>query len=307
MITSFFNKSKPTNFVIVFGVTILAFIMARKSLLPEDVSVDFLMKQLILMIIVLSSILLLNFIASKNSLTHKSNYEVLLYSLFLLFITQTTYDSDILLSNFFVLLGLRRIISLHTNKDTKKKLFDAAFWIGVAALFYFWSILFFALVILSLVLYTDNNLRHWIIPFLGLATIFVVGIATSIVRYNDYFEIFVFPPKKSYDFSPYNSASFIIAITILLSFGIWSSLFYLRNIKKQKKVYRASFKAIILAALIGFLIVIQAPNKNGSEFLFLFAPLSIIVANYIEIIQEKWFKEVFLSVLIVVPFILLML
>ena len=307
MITSFFNKSKPTNFVIVFGVTILAFVMARISFIMGGISVDFLMKQLVLILIGLSSILLLNFIASKNSLTHKSNYEVLLYSLFLLFITQTTSDSDILLSNFFVLLGLRRIISMHTEKDTKKKLFDAAFWIGVAALFYFWSILFFVLVILSLVLYTDNNLRHWIIPFLGLTTIFVIGISASIVLYDDYFDIFVFPPQVSYDFSTYNSTSFIIAITILLSFGVWSSLIYLRNIKKQKKVNRASYKANILAALIGFLIVIQAPDKNGSEFLFLFAPLSIIIANYIEIIQEKWFKEVFLAVLIVVPFILLLL
>jgi hypothetical protein len=129
----------------------------------------------------------------------------------------------------------------------------------------------------------------------------------SVILNDNYFQIFNFPPEVSYDFSNYNSGKYIIAITVLLSFGVWSSLFYLRNIKKKKKVYRASFKAIIIAALIGFLIVIQAPNKNGSEFLFLFAPLSIIVANYIEIIQEKWFKEVFLSILIITPFILLML
>lgn len=307
MLTSFFNKSKPTNFIIVFVVTILAFVIARKSVIIEGVFVEFLLKQLVLIALALSSILLLNFITSKNSLTHKSNFEVLLYSLFLLSITQTTINSNILIANFFVLLALRRIISLHTQKDVKKKLFDAAFWIGVAALFYFWSILFFALVILSLVLYTDNNLRHWILPFLGMLTVFLITCTVSIILKDNYFEVFNFPPEVSYDFSNYNSAKYLIAITVLLSFGIWSSFFYLRNIKKKKKVYRASFKAIVIAALIGFLIVIQAPNKNGSEFLFLFAPLSIIVASYIEIIQEKWFKEVFLSVLIIMPFVLLML
>ena len=307
MLTSFFNKSKPTNFIIVFVVTILAFVIARKSVIIEAGFLEFLLKQLVLVIIALSSILLLNFITSKNSLTHKGNFEVLLYSLFLLSITQTTSNSNILISNFFVLLALRRIISLQTQKDVKKKLFDAAFWIGVAAIFYFWSILFFALVLMSLVLYTDNNLRHWILPFLGISTVLIITCAVSVILNDNYFQIFNFPPEVSYDFSNYNSGKYIIAITVLLSFGVWSSLFYLRNIKKKKKVYRASFKAIIIAALIGFLIVIQAPNKNGSEFLFLFAPLSIIVANYIEIIQEKWFKEVFLSILIITPFVLLML
>ena len=58
---------------------------------------------------------------------------------------------------------------------------------------------------------------------------------------------------------------------------------------------------------VAFATVILAPQKNGSEFLFLFAPLSIVMTNYIESIKEKWFKEVFLSMLIVVPLILLVL
>jgi putative effector of murein hydrolase LrgA (UPF0299 family) len=59
--------------------------------------------------------------------------------------------------------------------------------------------------------------------------------------------------------------------------------------------------------LIAFSIVVIAPVKSGSEFLFLFAPLAIIVTNYIETIQENWFKEVFLLVLIITPIALLML
>ncbi|WP_189362005.1 DUF6427 family protein [Algibacter mikhailovii] len=307
MITSFFNKSKPTNFIIVFVVTLLAFVLARKSLFVEGLSFEVLMKQLVLVFVALVSILLLNFIASKNSLTNKSNYEVLLFSLFLLYITETTNNANILVSNFFVLLGLRRIISLHSQKDIKKKLFDAAFWIGVASLFYFWSILFFILIIVTLMLYPDKNLRHWIVPFLGILTVFVISCAVSLVVYNNYFEIFNYPPGVSYDFSNYNALRYLVAITVLLSFGIWSSFFYLQNIRKQKKRYRVSFKSVIVAALIGFIILVLAPDKDGGEFIFLFAPLSIIIANYIEIIQDKWFKELFLSVLVVLPFILLLL
>ncbi|WP_298499183.1 DUF6427 family protein [uncultured Algibacter sp.] len=307
MITSFFNKSRPLYFAIVFFITLLAFIFARVGKVHEAISIDFVIQQIVLFFILFGSILLLNFIVNKNSLTNNNNYEILLFSLFLLFITQSTSNSNIILSNFFVLLGLRRIVSLRSLNNTKKKLFDAAFWIAIAAIFYFWSILFFVLIVLSLVLYTDNNIRHWIIPFLGVTTVFIITSCFSLVVYDNFLGVFNQSTKISYDFSNYNSIQYLIAITLLISFGIWSSMFYLKNIKKKKKAFRASFKTIIIAAIIGFLIVIQAPDKNGSEFLFLFAPLAIIIANYIEVIQEKWFKEVFLAVLILVPFLLLML
>ncbi|MDD7885904.1 DUF6427 family protein [Flavivirga sp. 57AJ16] len=307
MITSIFSKSKSINFIIVFFITLLAFIIARIESINEPITWLFVLKQIVLLFVCYSSILLLNFITSKNNLTKRNNYEILLFSLFLLLIVHATSHTAIVLSNFFILLGLRRIVSLRSEKEIKKKLFDAAFWIAIASVFYFWAILFFALILIALILYTDNKLRHWIIPFLAVATVFVISISISIIVYDRFFEIFNIPLGISYDFSNYNSVKYMVAITLLLSFGIWSSIFYLRNIKKKKKDFRASFKIIIVSALVAFLIVLQAPEKSGSEFLFMFAPLAIIITNYIEIIQERWFKEVFLSLLIIVPFITLLL
>ncbi|MEP3837366.1 MAG: DUF6427 family protein [Algibacter sp.] len=307
MITSFFNKSKPIYFVVVFFIVVLAFVNARIYAVNGGLNFDYILKQTLLIFVAYASILLLSFIANKNHLTNRNSYEVLLFSLFMLFITQTTSNDNVLFSNFFVLLGLRRIVSMRSPKNIKKKLFDAAFWIAIASLFYFWSILFFVLILLSLVLYTDNNIRHWLIPFLGVFTVFIISSSASLVLFDNYFGLFNWSPQISYDFSNYNSAVYLISITVLLSFGIWSSIFYLNNVKKQKKAFRASFKTIILAAIIGFFIVILAPKKTGSEFLFLFAPLAIIIANYIEIIPDKWFKELFLGVLIILPFALLLL
>ena len=103
MITSFFNKSRPIYFAFVFFIALLAFLTARISRLSEGLHLDFILKQGTLLFIVFGSILLLNFIVNKNSLTNKNNYEILLFSLFLLFITETTNHSNILISNFFVL------------------------------------------------------------------------------------------------------------------------------------------------------------------------------------------------------------
>ncbi|KJD36774.1 hypothetical protein PW52_03825 [Tamlana sedimentorum] len=307
MITSFFKKSKSINFIIVFFIALLALLIGKLGVENLVLDVSFFVKLAVLFAVIFGSILLLNFIVNKNSLTQKDNYEMLLFSLFLLLITQSSQHSNVLFSNLFILLALRRLISLRTLKNTKEKLFDAAFWIGVAALFYFWSILFFALIILSLILLSDGSLRHWIIPFLGVLAVFILSIAVSVIYYDEYFRFIDQSFSVSFDYSIYNSLSYIIAITLLFSFGAWSSLFYLKNIKKKKKAFRASFVTIIFAAIIAFLIVLIAPNKNGGEFLFLFAPLAIIITNYIEVIHEKWFKEVFLGILIIAPFVLLLL
>ena len=307
MITSIFSKSKPINFIFVFFIMLLAFVLANIKLQNEPIDFFFILEKAAIFALCYLSILILNFIVGKNNLTHKSNYEILLYCLFLLMIPQTFLNDRIIVSNLFILFALRRILSLRTQISLKKKLFDASFWIAIAALFYFWAILFFILIYAVLTLYTDNKIKNWIVPFTGVLVVFLVSICYSVIIYDDFFEALNFSFSTSLDFSNYNSLKYVIAITIVLSFGIWSSIFYLKSIKNQLKKIRPVYKAIFVTLLIAFSIVVIAPVKSGSEFLFLFAPLAIIVTNYIETIQENWFREVFLLVLIITPIALLML
>lgn len=73
------------------------------------------------------------------------------------------------------------------------------------------------------------------------------------------------------------------------------------------KSNRPSFKLIAISAIIALSIIVLAPKKNGSEFVFLFTPLAIIITNYIEVISERWFKESFLWLLVLTPLVILVL
>lgn len=307
MITSIFKKSKPINFVIVFFITLLAFVAARTKLIIEPINSSYIFQQIGLFFICFVSVLLINFIVTKHGLTKKNSYEVLLFSLFLLAIVQTTANTNILLANFFILLSFRRIISLRSMITPDKKLFDAAFWIAIATLFYFWSILFFIVIYAALLLYSDNKIKHWLIPFVGIATVFIICVSVSIIYNDNFFGIFKSLPEASYDFNHYNTPQFLIALTMLLSFGFWASFFYIRSIKSKKRAFRPAYKLVFLVLIVSLITVFLAPNKDGSEFLFMFAPLAIITTNYIETIQDKWFREIFLLTLIIVPFIILFL
>ena len=307
MITSIFKKSKPINFIIVFFITLLAFVTARTKFVLESIDTNYIFQQIGLFLVCFVSVLLVNFIVSNHSLTKRNSYEILLFSLFLLSITQTTVNTNILFANFCLLLSFRRIISLRSMISPEKKLFDAAFWIAVATLFYFWAILFFIVIFAALLLYSDNKVKHWLIPFVGIATVFIISISVSIIYNNTFFGFFKSLPDVSYDFNKYNTPQFITAITTLLSFGIWASLFYIRSIKSKKRAFRPAFKIVFFTIVVSFFMTLFAPNKDGSEFLFMFAPLAIIITNYIETIQDRWFRELFISTLIIVPFVILFL
>ncbi len=307
MIASIFNNSKPINFVIAIVITTLVFLFASLSLTRDTLSIGLISKQISILGISIFTIFLLNFIVIKNKLIEQSSYHILLYSLFLAMFPIVLISAKVLISNVFILLALRRIISMRSQINVKQKLFDASFWITIAALFHFWAVLFFVLIFVALFLFSDNRIKDWIVPFTGIVTVLLLIVSYHLVRYDTIEGLFSYLPRFNFDFDNYNSINLIVGCTILLSFGLWSTLFYIKKIKNQLKIFRPSHKIVIAAVVIAFGVVILSEEKTSGEFVFLFAPLAIIISNYIETIEENWFKEIFLSVLVIAPIVLLFL
>lgn len=305
MITSIFSKSKPINIIIVVVVVILLFVITNYTQLFNDLSNVLL--ALSKLGITLFLIFLLDFIVSKNDLTQRNSYTIMTFGLLFGLFPQAMKYSDLLLSNLFVFFALRRLISLHSKLSIKKKLFDAAFWIALATLFYFWSILFFALVLVALIYYSQNDIKNTLVPLTGLATVMVLLMVYNIFMYDVFIRPSNFERYTSLDYTPYNSTENILKLTVLFTSYIWILIYYFRTLSDKNKKLKPSYFIIAWASIIAVLVAIIAPIKNGSEFLFLFAPFSIIMANYMEVITERWFKEVFIGLLIITPIIALLL
>jgi len=305
MITSIFSKSKPINFIIVGVFVVLLFVITNYNLLFNNFNSA--LTTAVKLGITLFLVFLLDFIISKNNLTHNNSYAIMTYGLLFGMFPQAMKYSDLLLSNLFLLFALRRLISLHSKLEIKKKLFDAAFWIALATLFYFWSILFFALVLVAIIYYSQNDIKNTIIPFVGVAMVAILLITYNIIAYDVFIRPSNFNRNASLDFTPYNSPESIVKLTVLFTSLIWILVNFFRTLPDKNKKLRPSYFLIAWASIIAILVAIIAPVKNGSEFLFLFAPFSIIMANYIEVISERWFKEVFVSLLIITPIIALLL
>ncbi|WP_179337535.1 DUF6427 family protein [Winogradskyella ludwigii] len=305
MITSIFSKSKPINFIIVAVYVTILFLITNYALLFKDF--DGVFNNAVKWAISLFVIFLLDFIVAKNNLTQRNSYAIMTFALLFGMFPEAMMHFDLLLSNLFILFALRRLISLHSNLNIKKKLFDAGFWIVLASFFFFWSILFFALVIVALIYHSQNDFKNVIIPFTGIATGIILLLIFNIVVYDEYFRAEDFERYASLDFSVYNSKANILKFTVLFSSFVWVFISYFRIIPDKNKKIKPSYFLIAWASIIAILVAVIAPLKNGSEYVFLFAPFSIIMANYIEIISERWFKEVVVLLLFITPIIGLLL
>lgn len=279
---------------------LVVFVVSKLTTLTELFSVELLLKQSFLFGVCLASLFVLDFFVSKNNLTKRNSYKILMFGLFVAVLPESLGNSKLLVANLFILLALRRIISLRSRKEIKKKLFDAAFWISLASLLFFWASLFYILIFIALFLHSIEDIKNWLIPFIGILCVAVIAASYMIVTGMDFESYLHGFFDVSFDFTSLNSTRIIIAATLLLSYGVWASFYFMRSIKQQLKSYRPSFVLVIVSSLIALTIILLSPYKDGSEFIFLFAPLAIIMSNYLEIIPEKWFKEGLIIVLILV-------
>ena len=307
MITRFFNTAKPIHFVIIAAFTLIVFVLARFNNIDESFNLSTLTEELGKFAIVLSSLLVFDFLVRKNKLSRKNGYEILILSLLFAILPLTMFISQFLLANFFVLLALRRIISLRSNLNVKKKLFDAAFWIAIASLFHFWAILFFVLIITALILYSIADIKNWVVPFMGIIVVVLVSISYSLITSDDLGGLSNYVDQVSFNFTNYSDKGILFSISVLIALSFWALIIFVANLKKRQKAYRPSNILVLTAFLIGITIIVISPNKNGSEFLFAFPALAIIISNYLEAIKERWVAELYVWILIVTPVIALML
>lgn len=248
-----------------------------------------------------------DFVISKNDLTKRNSYGIMLLALFFVIFPEVFGNINIMVANLLILFALRRLFSLHTKRDLTKKFFDAVFWIALSTLFYTWAVLYLFVVFIALGYYWQNEGKYIAVSLFGVVTVFILLVLYNIVFKDQYLSQTNFDFSYGFDFSDYNSLSEIIKLTVVVALYLWSLIFYLKNTSEKNKTLKPIHTLIILASFIAIIIAVLAPVKNGNEIVFFMLPFSIIVANYIETVDKLWFKEMLVVLLILVPIINLLL
>lgn len=298
MITNIFEKTRPLNYLIITIVLLLCFLLYffYNDLLNEGwSSIGY---ATLYFLITISSLALVNFVTLKNTLTKNNNYSLLLFLVFILFFPKVFQNGALLIANFFLLLALRRLVSLRTMKEPKEKLFDASFWILIATLFHFWSIVYIGLVFVSILLHVSRDYKNWLIPFIALFAVTILFVAINLWADFKFSQHLLSQSYLSFDFTYFETVYQNIALAIFSSIAL---LFFINNIltlSTRPLNLQTSYKKILFSFILGVAIYILSAEKNNSCLLFCFAPLAVMGGNFFEGLQNKLLREIVLDIII---------
>ncbi|WP_338376103.1 DUF6427 family protein [uncultured Flavobacterium sp.] len=307
MIASVFSKTRPINYLIlgIISFFLYGLYQFKETSWTND---GWLIGQKIgLFLILVASYFLLNFLTLKNNLTKSNNYAILLFSVFLIFFPLIFKSPNVLIANFLLLLALRRLIALQNLKNTKEKIFDASFWIFVAALFHFWCISFIILVFISIIFHVSGNYKNWIIPILAFFAVAMLSILLDLILHNDLLADIYNEINISFNFSYFESIYQNIALAIFSSVALLFFSTQITEVQNKPLNQQATYKKILFGFILGVVIYILSDHKNNSYLIFSLAPLSILGANFIEKIKTNWMKETTVYLLVLVSLTLFLL
>lgn len=292
MITTIFSKSRPFNYILVTLLLILFFLLYQFKVTDWLQSATSIGKKGILLGLLIGSLFISNFITKKNGLSKDNTYPFLFFFTFLILFPTTLGNSNLIISNFFILLALRRLISLQSLVTPKEKIFDASMWIFIAALFQFWSILFIVLVFVSIALHVARDYRNWVLPYIALFAISVLCTAFILMYDPSLFNRILEGTSTSFNFNYFTNKYQNIAISIYAAITVLFLFSQIVAYPSKPLVHHNSYKKIILAFFIGFIIYVISPDKRNSLLIYTFMPLAVMATSYFEGNKIKWSQEV---------------
>lgn len=299
MFTSLFRKSTPLNYALVIIAVTVFFFMYQVGHVSQGKGItDFLVK-LGLLVVIFASLFTANFIVKKNTISRDSAYTVVFYLMFLVFFPSMLNNPNMLLSNFFILLALRRLVSLHSLKASKEKIFDASLWIFVAALFHFWAILFIVLVFISILFHVSRDYRNWILPFIACAVILAMFFLYAFAVDDTVVADFIAKMQTNFSIDYFTDQKQNIAISAYAAVALFFTASMVFTLGHRPLQLQSSYKKIIASFFIGVIIFLISPVKSNDLLIFTIAPLSFMATATIEYKPPTIKEDIIIAIVVI--------
>ena len=301
MLTNFFSNSKPFHFILISLLLFVGYTFHNFQISSFDNDFIWLIQLTFKFGLYIILMLIFGFIIKKNNLTQINSYALFIFVCLLLLTPNVFQNSKPILSTVFILLALRRILSFSSKKNIQKKILDASLWIGIATLFYFWSILFLLVLYAALIQLASKDFKLFLIPIIGMFVVFIICTIYFLYLDNNMYWFTDYENFTSFDFSSYKLLKNFFSLFVILLMIVISLVFKFLNFTKTPLRKKSKYWIIIFTLITGIIIVILTAQKNGIELIFTIAPISILFSNFIEALQRKWVSEVMLWFILIAP------
>jgi len=291
MIAKFFQKREVENTIVLIILLLIFYLINLFAQGKTDLSFMYLLGEIGYFCWFVLFLLVCNFIIRKNDLTFDNSYALFFVVTFFGIFYDTFFSSDILFSNLALLLAFRKMYSLRSHINLKKKLFDGGFWIGIASLFYMPSSTYLLLIFAAVLSYRRNDLKNLFMPVVGFFAPITIFFTYQHVIDNDlgFLEKMALNFEYSIDF--YLEASFLVPLLVMLLFTVISVIVKTPKIWTVSNNFKGSWNVLVVHFFISIGLVLFTVEKNGGELLFLFFPSAVLMVNFIQKKESNFLKN----------------
>jgi len=293
MISSFFGKTKPINYI-VLGVFLFLFYFANIFFGPSGQKFSQIIPfELLMFTALLLSVFITNQIVRKEKATESNSYTMVFFVLLAISFSDHLGHQNIIFANFFLLMAFWRVLSIKSIRNVKHKIFDASMLIATASLFYDWSLAFMLLIFYVIGVYDRKTFKNWLVPVLGTATVFVLTF--TVLKLKGFLHFFaehyqfslgLFTDKSFFQVLDFKILIYLILITIV-SITVFVRL---RNVSGGKLLL---LRIVFFTFLLATVLILFNP-VDRSPVMITFFPASIFLTNYFEEIKKQNLREVVL-------------
>lgn len=306
MISSFFGKTKPINYIVLSGFLLLFYSASVFFDTNQEINVDVIPLNILAVGTLLLTIFIINRMVRVEKVTDFSSYAIFFFVLLLVAFSKVLADKNAIFCNFFLLLAVWRLLAVKSIKNVKHKIFDASLLICVASLFYDWALVFFLLVFFVINVYDRKTLKNWLVPIVGIFTFFIL--VFTFLKVNGELSFFVDHYRFSIDFLKTDFFSQTVTTKLLVYAFLLILVMSLVFLKVRKKGggKLVPLRIVFLAFIFGLLISLFE-SIDATTVLITFFPAAVFLTNYLETIKKARLKEVVVGIGIAVSFLVFLL
>ena len=294
MISGIFGKTKPINYVLLLGFIFILYWFVYFYVSNNSAEPAVIVWQSLVLLVLLFSVLVINFVVNRNQITSANSYVALYFILLILIFSRSVTDNNAIFCSFFLLLACRRLLSLRSLKNIKLKIMDATLWVLVASLFYDWAILFLILVYIAIYIYEPKNLRNWLVPQVSIIVFVLLSYAVLILANNEGYLL------QHYQFQLDNIREVFTdwkLNTKLIIYALLTAVTALAVFLKSGKLGLGriiNLRVITLYFALSIVVIILSLMAGDLPVLISFFPGAVFLGKYVEMIKRKKIKEVVL-------------
>lgn len=309
MLTSFFSNSKPIQYFLLSALFVVGYFMLVYFGYLAGTNVRSLWEYLFIAALGVFLLLLLDFIIRKNGITQPNTYALFFFTFGLLLVLNNHTSPQEMLTLLFVLLALRRIISIKSSKNIEKKILDTSLYLSIASYFEVWILLLFVFLYLAIFQKNDSNWRFYFMPLVGIFVFVVLYTTGFLILQKPEVPFYIWTGTFDLHLTVFENDKSLVLPSIILTSLLLAIGYRLATLQRLQKKEKKMAYLIIVYAVISFCIYLFSANVQIAFTLVLPAS-AILLANAIEAKGRSfksvsfWAREVFLWGWLLLPFVL---